>query len=259
MAAFISCVLFGCLAVLLIVGGCGEDIHPNSPEAILPVLAALLEDPSPDVRRTAALALGKIGHEEAILPLLDRLDDPDPQVREFSAWALGNLGEPVKEQAGTALTRMLHDPLPRVQEAASLALGAIGRSPEIVVGLQEAVESDKVQTRRWAVHGLGYLEVRSAFPSLVRVLKDQDSAVRQEALGAMGELVETRAIPLFHAHLVGDPSPEVRGEAAFRLGKIGSAEDLPKLKKALRSEAHPVVRRWIQWAIEGITPIGGFG
>lgn len=258
MTVFISYVLRSCLAVLLTVVGCQENIPPNSPEASLPVLVALLQDPSPDVRRSAALALGKIGLKEAVLPLRDRLDDPDPQVREFAVWALGSFGEPVRKQVGVALTRMLHDPVPTVQEAASLALGALGRSPEIVGELEEAVESDKVHTRRWAVHGLGYLEVRSAFPSLVRVLKDHDSVVRQEALAAMGELVESRAIPLFHAHLVGDPSPEVRGEAAFRLGKIGSVEDLPKLNMALRSEAHPVVRRWIQWAIDGITPIGGF-
>jgi len=258
MVPFGSYALVCCLAVLILVGGCRADIPPNSPEAILPVLVSLLTDPSPDLRRTAAMALGKIGRAEAVLPLLDRLDDPDPQVREYAAWALGSLGEPVRNQAGVPLTKMLYDPSPAVREAASLALGALGRSPGIVRGLQEAVESDKIHARRWAVHGLGYLEVQSAFPTMVRVLKDQESAVRQEALAAMGELAEYKALPLFHARLVGDPSPAVRGEAAFRLGKLGSVEDIPALEQALRSETHPVVRRWVQWAIEAVTPTGGF-
>jgi len=131
-------------------------------------------------------------------------------------------------------------------------------SPHIGSSLPKRPESDKIHARRWAVHGLGYLEVRSAFPTLVRILKDQESAVRQEALAAMGELVEYKALPLFHARLVGDPSPAVRGEAAFRLGKLGSVEDIPALEQALGSESHPVVRRWVQWAIEAVTPTGGF-
>jgi len=67
----------------------------------------LLQDPHADVRRTAVMALGKIGDPVAVDPLIQALLDPDPQVRQYGAWALGMLGEEVGDQAGVPLAELL--------------------------------------------------------------------------------------------------------------------------------------------------------
>src|SRR3989454_12141483 len=85
---------------------------PAGPDFVVSRLVASLNDPNPDVRRTAALSLGKIARPQATAALVERLGDPDPLVRQYSAWALGNLGEKAIDQAGTALGQMLSGPPP---------------------------------------------------------------------------------------------------------------------------------------------------
>jgi HEAT repeat protein len=73
---------------------------------------AMLDDPSPTVRRRGAEILAHIGAdaEEAIEPLIRTLEqDPDPQVRKAAAYALGQMG-PQAAAAVPALTNMLRKP-----------------------------------------------------------------------------------------------------------------------------------------------------
>jgi ATP-dependent DNA helicase RecQ len=61
-------------------------------ENVLELITAL-EDPNGNVRRLAASALGKLGDERAVQPLLDLLETEDkPQVRQYTVKALGKIG-----------------------------------------------------------------------------------------------------------------------------------------------------------------------
>ena len=95
---------------------------PVSPRSE-PDLVALLADPEPQLRRRAALALGRIGLPEGVTPLVSLLADPEVEVRQMSAFALGLLGD---ETATPALLGALDDPEPVVQGRAAEALGRIG-------------------------------------------------------------------------------------------------------------------------------------
>jgi ATP-dependent DNA helicase RecQ len=76
------------------------------PSAV-PELIAALQDPSGDVRRLAASALGKIGDARAVTPLLALLaQEQKPQVRQYAAKALGRIGDP---RARSALQRIAGD------------------------------------------------------------------------------------------------------------------------------------------------------
>ncbi len=88
-----------------------------------PDLVALLSDPEPQLRRRAALALGRIGLPEGVAPLATSLSDPEVEVRQMSAFALGLLGD---ETATEALLAALDDTEPVVQGRAAEALGRIG-------------------------------------------------------------------------------------------------------------------------------------
>ena len=88
-----------------------------------PDLVALLADREPQLRRRAALAIGRIGLSDGIIPLVSSLTDPEVEVRQMSAFALGLLGD---ETATPALLNALDDPEPVVQGRAAEALGRIG-------------------------------------------------------------------------------------------------------------------------------------
>jgi len=110
------------------------------PEAV-PALLERLKDDVMDVRRAAAVALGRIGDDRALEGLVSSLDDPDGHVRKSVAFALGVLGG---EEAFSPLLSLLekeqyHD----VIEEAVRALRAI--DPE---KLAQAAESlpDRART-----------------------------------------------------------------------------------------------------------------
>src|SRR5262249_28367359 len=86
-----------------------------------------LKSKDSDVRRTAAIELGKLGAEAkpAVDALVKALKDDDVYVRRFSAQALGGIG-PDASGSVSALTSALRDRDKRVVEAAAQALGKIG-------------------------------------------------------------------------------------------------------------------------------------
>ena len=88
-----------------------------------PDLVELLADSEPQVRRRAALAIGRVGRPEGVAPLVGGLADPQAQVRQMAAFALGLIGD---RSASAALVRALLDPSPIVQGRAAEALGRIG-------------------------------------------------------------------------------------------------------------------------------------
>ena len=83
----------------------------------------LLHDDDPEVRKEAALALGIIGDERAVEPLIDALHDDDLEVREWAAWALGMVGD--ERAVEPLIDALLHDEDPRVRWRVIYALERI--------------------------------------------------------------------------------------------------------------------------------------
>lgn len=236
-------ILFGCLTL-----GCVESPEPNPPQVVAAKLVPLLKDRDPELRRTAALSLGKIAAPGVVAALREGLKDPDEEVRRNCAWALGNLGEAVIDDAGLALVQALNDPAASVKAAAAEAIGNIGGTQAMVEMLSEALEEPDVATRRTAVLALGWLEAPSSYEALVEALHDPDAGVRQGAVAALGELADVQVLPLLRERLLRDPHPGVRSEAAFRLGKIGDESVLPVLRLISQKDESLEVRRWAAWA-----------
>jgi len=125
-AAFRLC--WAPLLISLSLAGCvvSKDYAGPAPEQVLPRLLAVLRDPNPEQRRTAAQALGKIARKEAVPALVEALRDPDAGVRRNAAWALGMIGEDAVGPDRSPLASLLFDPDPGVREAAAMALGLTG-------------------------------------------------------------------------------------------------------------------------------------
>jgi HEAT repeat protein len=116
-----------------------------------PLLAPVLRDAEPAVRRRGAWALGALDASEAVPALIDALKDSDAEVRQQVAWALGAIGD---RRAVDALIAALGDQAPAVREQAAWALGAIGdRRAE--AALSKALKDADARVRRKAAWALG--------------------------------------------------------------------------------------------------------
>ncbi|MCX5729291.1 MAG: HEAT repeat domain-containing protein [Nitrospirae bacterium] len=72
---------------VLCLAGCIQDSPPSSRERAVSVLLEMLRDEGPEMRRTAAECLGKIGDPRATDSILPLMHDPAAVVREASVLA----------------------------------------------------------------------------------------------------------------------------------------------------------------------------
>lgn len=248
-------ILVGMVAVL---SGCYAVTAPE-PELVVPRLIALLQDPNPDLRQTAALSLGKIASAEARSGLMLALHDTDPLVRQYSAWGLGHLGGHESAEVISALIVLLEDPVPAVAHASATAIGSLGAGLSAITRLLTILREGSVQARRSAITSLGLIESPLAYDGLLKALEDSNAGVRQEAIVALGELGDRRAVPAIETRLRHDTSGAVRAEAAYRLGILSDEGTLPVLRAAAAEDLNEQVRRWAQRAIAALSAPAGPG
>jgi HEAT repeat protein len=241
--------------------GCHNQSSDPDPQGVVTRLIRLAGDRDPEVRLTAVLALGRIGPAEAGPILMQRLQDSDDRVRQWSVWALGNLNlaeEPSQARAATLAAR-LGDPAPPVRLAAAQALSELDQDPATTRHLLDELQSSAREVRKAAAHALiGQAEI-AALPALVQAMTDQDAEVRQAVVAAIGEMGKARAIPPLLDRLAHDPAVPVRAEAAFQLGKIGTADLVGRLRRAATNDKDAQVRRWATAAMEAVRSAPGSG
>ena len=229
--------------------GCIVESEPESPEKITQRLASLLHDPQPDVRRTASLSLGKIADPSSISYLVESLSDPDEEVRQWSAWALGNMGDDLTEQSVVPLIRLLADPSDAVKQAAVLALSHTTLSKELIPVLLEAYSISTHSTRQALVLALSHFSIPASYELFLEASQSSDPFLRQAALAGLGELGDSRSLPVFRTRLLQDINVGVRAEAAYRLGKLGGKNEAAVLKQSRDTDPTPTVHFWSSWAL----------
>ncbi|MBI4003173.1 MAG: HEAT repeat domain-containing protein [Nitrospira defluvii] len=232
-----------------VMAGCYVDAPPAGPDVMSARLGELLADPDPDMRRTAAEALGKIGHRSARSGLISALNDREACVRSAAALSLGRLGD---AESGTALVQSLSDPAEAVRVAAALALGEIEPSPVSEALILARLRHTDGPERMAASRALLGLDTISFSGDLAGALRDTDQRIRQGVAAVLGETGDVRAVPHLLSLLRTDAVAGVRTEAAFRLGKIGDDRVMPDLAKVATSDSDLVVRGWARWAMQQI-------
>src|SRR4026207_576368 len=224
LSSFLSfCILIPCAAQL----GCLQDANAPSVERSLAVLLALLHDEHPDVRRTAAESLGKVGERPARPGALRLLTDTVPAVRGAAAQALGRMATPDDEAVIAGLARSLADLDNRVRQSAALALGESEPSPRQLTPVNVLLRASDVQVRRAAVRALMSLDTEQVMGWLLPLLDDPDAEVRQGAVSALGLSGDARVTSALRKRLVHDSSPAVRAEAAHHLGALSGEGKRP--------------------------------
>lgn len=211
-------------------------------------LGSCLADPNLTVQESAAAILASIGDARVADRLMASLASADWVVRMYAARALGRIGE---ARAVPALMPLLQDTVKAVREEAAGALAKLG--PTAVPVLIEALTHQEWLVRLHAVEALGKTRSPDAVEPLLHLLfNDRDSSLREDAVRALGEIGDARAVEFLLMVL---KEPGLRPLAADALGRIGDQRAVPALVAVLQGVEPPEHSRVIvgcgdQWTEE---------
>ncbi|APA89731.1 HEAT repeat domain-containing protein (plasmid) [Paraburkholderia sprentiae WSM5005] len=200
--------------------------------ALLPAfVAALSDDPAPEVRREAACVLGAWESDEVVQALCVALLDADAEVREAAAQSLSAMKEPA---SGHVLSRWADRPEPFVRRAVLRGLRELRFAQALDPALRALTDPD-ADVRLEAVAVLGWLKDARALALLASIAANDASAeVRRAAVGALGfASADDRAIVDALLAALRDSTWQVREEAATTLGKLRAAAARAALVEAL--------------------------
>jgi HEAT repeat protein len=237
-------IVFAVALSLLCLAGCIQDSPPPSKERAVSLLLELLHDERPEMRRTAAESLGKIGDRESTDSILPLVQDPVEAVREASVTAMGRIKPPATDTIVALLAQALEDPVESVKQAAVIAIGEIEPDPRFLEPIVGLLRSSNAATRKAAARALLQIDSSQSVSSLIAAGQDSDPEVRQGIVAAVGEVGSVAVSPWLRERLAHDSSAGVRTEAAYRLGMRSDVEAKAALDRAVAMDADSGVRNW---------------
>lgn len=214
-------------------------------------LGTCLTDPELSVQEAASAVLSTIADARVLDQLVQALRSPDWIVRMHAAKALGRIKDPVSVRA---LAPLLQDKVKAVREEVSSALAAIGESA--MPALLESLAHTDWLVRLHAVEALGKTRSREVVqPLLTTLFNDADSAVREDAVRALGHIGDPQAVEFLFTAM---NEPALRTLAVEALGHIGDRRAVPLLMEIVRGTRPPATSRTVTgcgdaWSEETIT------
>ncbi|MHB9030234.1 MAG: HEAT repeat domain-containing protein [Candidatus Latescibacterota bacterium] len=161
------------------VNGLGRAGNPLATSSLLDAL----DDPSPEVRREAAVALGKVRAAEAVPRLIQEMEDCESDIRSEAAEALGRIGD---HTAFPSLLHALGDRDVRLRNTVVSALAALGGEEVREKLLELFIVSYDTALFPALAESLSRLGERSIVEPIMRRLGDYGSMVmRLQLLNAV--------------------------------------------------------------------------
>jgi len=170
--------------------------------SVKPLINTLLHDRESVFRpASAAEALGLIGGEEVVKPLLQATTNPNVDVRLHTIVSLGRLRE---KRAIPYLVRALNDESGGVRGHAASALGILGNGT-VVRPLVKALKDEKWYVRQQAARSLGLIGDKRAVQGLRLAIRDPRKAVAVEARKALVRITGAKQLVLVRVGHDQDP------------------------------------------------------
>lgn len=197
----------------------------------------------------AANALGQIGDAGAVDGLLKLIGNDDASIRQAAANALNSVIPP---SLSGRIIPLLHDSDPNVRESAVKIAGYFGY-PEAAGALVELSRDPNERVRCAAIEHLPYVEDDRAIAVLVHAIHDETPNVRAAAARALGIMDTPEALRPLIAGL-SDDDVWVRYFSARALGRLRSEESVAALEDVIEREKFNHVRIA---ALDSLGQIGG--
>ncbi|MFW6410216.1 MAG: HEAT repeat domain-containing protein [Halanaerobiales bacterium] len=222
-------------------------------------LAVALSDDDPEVRRTSAGVLSKLGASASILnEMIAALKYPDSYLRSDLLRAMQKLDSAELERIVHPVSELLDDESAFVREQAIGVIRAAGPAgaevlPALINALSDKSNNVTIGVIR-TLDKLGPEYAGEALPELLELIKGESSG----NLGALAKIMVTIGEPAIPPmiELLSHNNYEVRGKSASILGSFGpGAEDaVPMLNSIYEDEnENEMVRRQAYFAIGKIT------
>ncbi len=198
-----------------------------------------LGDPSPNVRRNAARALGRLGDDRLAESLIRHIQDHPDLIEEETVEALGEMRNPA---AGPELSKLLRSPRSSLRRASAKALGRLGSHDAVEALRTVAAETGDPDLRRASLQALRVLGSTEASPEIADALVDPHPSVRIAAAEAVSELKLTDAAAQVRDALA-YYEDEATSELVYALGSVGELSDLDTILAEAKKQRTPTARR----------------
>jgi len=212
---------------LIIRGAIKQTKRYRTPE-VRDALIGLLQHPSREVRVAAAGALVPQGDRAAIPALQHALEDPgnEPEMKAVMKSAVSQLEKLPAPAVVEGEDRKLRRDLTEAAEGKRSRV-------ELLRRLIAALKDPSPKVRSQAVKALEELGDKRAVPALLPLLADPVRGVQLTTVKALGTLKSPRAVPML-MHYV-EASPNIRNEivALYALGEIGDPRALSAVLRAM--------------------------
>ena len=197
----------------------------------------------------AANALAQIGDPAAVDGLLNLIGDDDASIRQAAVSALNSVIDPSMSER---IIPLLHDSDPNVRESAVKIAGYFGY-PDSAGALLELSRDANERVRCAAIEHLPYVEDERTLGILVEAIKAETPTVRAAAARALGTMDAPEVVhPLIEG--LSDEDVWVRYFSARALGRRRSEESVAALEKVIEKEKFNHVRIA---ALDSLGQIGG--
>lgn len=208
-----------------------EILTKMKAESSAPTLVNALKDPDVDVRLATLRALGSLGANESILPIMGMLSDSEPGVRACALEVLTKFEVTGHPKLLSNLKELATDPDWNVRAQASVLLAKLGEVSIGVSQLNSLLGESNPEMRLAALDGLGKIASLSpeslkggqfSIAPIVRATKDQMAVVRRAACRTLGNIKDEESIEHL-VEILNDPDPTVREAAAHSLRGFGDS------------------------------------
>ncbi|GJQ30710.1 MAG: hypothetical protein HBSAPP03_25940 [Phycisphaerae bacterium] len=218
-------------------------------------VSPLLTDPTPHVRLSAIYAQIALGQDADRTPLASALlENPSPWVRRHAAFILGELGDP---SAISLLRAALRDPYPtasaeqvralQLQIAEAMAKLGDANSRQVLRAALYPSRPEELEAAALAVQILGEIQDRDAIDQLIYLAEYRDRTGQPyPAEVRLGIAAALAGMGLPQGRFIADEfakheNPVLRAQAAFVYGRIGGRESWERLAELL-NDPNPAVR-----------------
>lgn len=209
----------------------------NSGEILFSVVQ---EDASSDVAREAAFAIGLTGQKQYASKLLDIAFELPGKVAVQAVLSAGRLADSNMTELHLEIVPYLKHPSPEVREAACMSVysaRAISLVPNLI-NIFDTEPDDEVKIT--ALYSMARLKISQALPLYKEYLADADPFVRSIAVRGLNNVKADEATYLL-SMAANDSDPGVKAQAIAALGNKESNEAQKQLLRKLDREDSPII------------------